>query len=142
MARPTSSDVPGCAGWPLTTTGQPAASAEAVSPPATENASGKLLAPNTATGPTGTERCRRSGRGSGVRSGSGVSTRTPCQPPSRTTEANSRSWPTVRAVSPATRPAGRPVSAVTRSASVEPSASMLAAMLSRNAARCSALVRR
>ena len=55
MARPTSSDVPGCAGWPLTTTGQPAASAEAVSPPATENASGKLLAPNTATGPTGTD---------------------------------------------------------------------------------------
>ena len=29
----------------------PAASADAVSPPATEKASGKLLAPNTATGP-------------------------------------------------------------------------------------------
>ena len=41
-------------GWPscaLTTTGQPAASADAVSPPATENANGKLLAANTATGP-------------------------------------------------------------------------------------------
>ena len=42
MARATSSEVPGCASWALTTTGQPAASAEAVSPPATENASGKL----------------------------------------------------------------------------------------------------
>lgn len=38
--------------WALNTTGQPAASAAAVSPPAVENASGKLLAPNTATGPT------------------------------------------------------------------------------------------
>ncbi len=33
-------DVPGWAGWALTTTGQPAARAEAVSPPATEKASG------------------------------------------------------------------------------------------------------
>ena len=32
------SPVPGCAEWPFTTTGQPAASAEAVSPPATEKA--------------------------------------------------------------------------------------------------------
>jgi hypothetical protein len=53
IAPATSSDVPGCAEWPLTTTGQPAASAEAVSPPATEKASGKLLAPNTVTGPAG-----------------------------------------------------------------------------------------
>ena len=51
MARPTSSEVPGWASCALTTTGQPAARADAVSPPATENASGKLLAPNTATGP-------------------------------------------------------------------------------------------
>ena len=49
---------------------QPAASAEAVSPPATEKASGKLLAPKTATGPSGTMAMRRSGRGSGARSGS------------------------------------------------------------------------
>ena len=47
------SDVPGCAGCPFTTTVHPAASAEAVSPPATEKASGKLLAPKTATGPMG-----------------------------------------------------------------------------------------
>jgi hypothetical protein len=52
-AWPTSSLVPGWALCALTTTGQPAASAEAVSPPATEKASGKLLAPNTATGPRG-----------------------------------------------------------------------------------------
>lgn len=54
------------AGWALcafTTTGQPAASADAVSPPGTEKASGKLLAPNTATGPSGTSIRRRSGRG-------------------------------------------------------------------------------
>jgi hypothetical protein len=49
--------------WALTTTGQPAARAEAVSPPATEKASGKFEAPNTATGPSGTLRRRRSGRG-------------------------------------------------------------------------------
>jgi hypothetical protein len=55
-AAPTSSLVPGWALCALTTTGHPAASAEAVSPPATEKASGKLLAPNTATGPSGTWR--------------------------------------------------------------------------------------
>lgn len=53
-ARATSSPVPGWAGWPFTTTGQPAARAAAVSPPATEKASGKFEAPNTATGPIAT----------------------------------------------------------------------------------------
>ena len=72
-SRATISPVPGCEGWPLTTTGQPAASADAVSPPAVENASGKLLAPNTATGPIGTSMRRTSGRGIGTASGSGVS---------------------------------------------------------------------
>jgi hypothetical protein len=43
-------------------TGAPAASADAVSPPATEKASGKLLAPNTATGPSGMFARRRSAR--------------------------------------------------------------------------------
>ena len=51
----------GWAGCALTTTGQPAARAEAVSPPGTEKANGKLLAPNTATGPSGTRTTRRSG---------------------------------------------------------------------------------
>src|SRR6185436_18225221 len=97
MARPTSSEVPGCAGCALTTTGQPAASAEAVSPPPTEKASGKLLAPNTATGPMAMLRRRRSERGSGLRSGIAGSIRTSSQLPSRTTEAKSLSWFTARA---------------------------------------------
>ena len=50
MAEAESSDVPGCAGCAFTTTGHPAAIAETVSPPATEKASGKFDAPNTATG--------------------------------------------------------------------------------------------
>ena len=54
-------------------TGHPAASALAVSPPAVEKASGKLLAPKTATGPMGTSMRRTSGRGIGLASGSGVS---------------------------------------------------------------------
>ena len=109
-ARATSTPVRGWAGWPLTTTGQPAASADAVSPPAVEKASGKLLAPKTATGPSGTIRCRRSGRGRGVRSGSAASSRTPRWSPRRTTPANSRSWPVVRPTSPEIRASGSPLS--------------------------------
>ena len=55
------SEVTGCASCALTTTGQPAASAEAVSPPATENANGKFDAANTATGPAGRLTRRTSG---------------------------------------------------------------------------------
>src|SRR5688572_12149678 len=73
IAAATNSQVPGCAGCALNTTGQPAASALTVSPPAVENAKGKLLAPNTATGPNGTCICRRSGLGAGTLSGSAVS---------------------------------------------------------------------
>jgi hypothetical protein len=65
----TSADVPAFDGCAFATTGQPAASADAVSPPATPNASGKFDAPNTATGPSGTIVRRRSGRG-GVAVGS------------------------------------------------------------------------
>ena len=65
MAWPTSSLVPGWALCALNTTGQPAARADAVSPPAVEKASGKLLAPNTATGPSGIWRWRMSARGIG-----------------------------------------------------------------------------
>ncbi len=49
--RRDSSGWPGCA---FTTTGQPTASADAVSPPATENANGKFDAAKFRTGPTGT----------------------------------------------------------------------------------------
>src|ERR1700735_4803589 len=58
---------PGCDGWALTTTGQPLASAEAVSPPSTLKANGKLLAPKISTGPSGSSQRRRAGRGGGVR---------------------------------------------------------------------------
>jgi hypothetical protein len=63
MEAASSADVPAFDGCAFATTGQPAASADAVSPPATPNASGKFEAPNTATGPTGTSVRRRSGRG-------------------------------------------------------------------------------
>ena len=43
----------GCDGCAFATTGLPAASAEAASPPATEKARGKLLAANIATTPSG-----------------------------------------------------------------------------------------
>src|SRR5437868_6052384 len=82
--------------------GHPTAKAEAVSPPATEKAKGKLLAPKTATGPIGINIRRISGRG-GVRSGSAASTRKSCQLPSRATWANIRSCAQVRARSPVKR---------------------------------------
>ncbi len=61
MIRAHSSDVPGATDDPSRSTGHPAASADAVSPPGTLNANGKLLAPKTATGPIGTSIRRRSG---------------------------------------------------------------------------------
>src|ERR1044072_795984 len=59
---PVRTDSSGCPGCALRTTGQPAASADAVSPPATLNANGKLLAANTSTGPIATFTRRMSGR--------------------------------------------------------------------------------
>src|SRR5690349_12858887 len=56
-------DVCACAGCAFTITGQPAAKAQAVSPPAVENAKGKLEEPNTATGPSGANIFRMSGFG-------------------------------------------------------------------------------
>src|SRR3990172_6914375 len=67
------SHVPGCAGCALNTAVDPAANAEAVSPPATENARGKLLAPNTPTGPNAFCMLLISGFGIGWRLGSAVS---------------------------------------------------------------------
>ncbi len=64
------SDSVGCPGWATSTTGQPAARADAVSPPATLKANGKLLAAHTATGPRGRIIRRRSGRGPIPQSGS------------------------------------------------------------------------
>ena len=106
-----SSDVAGCAGCAFTTTGHPAASADAVSPPATENANGKLLAANTATGPMGISMRRMSGFGSGLRSGRARSMRAFTHEPSRIWFANIRNWPAVRPRSAARRSGGSAVSA-------------------------------
>ncbi len=84
------SDSSGWPEWAFTMTGLPAAHAEAVSPPQTEKANGKLDAENTATGPTPTSRRRSSGRG-GVAAASASSTVSSRYEPSRTTEANRRS---------------------------------------------------
>ena len=107
-------------GGPLTTTGQPAAIAAAVSPPATEKASGKLEAPNTATGPSATRRWRRFARGSGSWSASGVASVTCAHSPRRSTSANRWSWPVVRPRSPARRARGSPLSAIAHSIRASP----------------------
>ena len=91
IAAATTSAVPGCAWCPLTTTGQPAAKADAVSPPAVEKASGKFDAPKTATGPIGRWIIRKSDRGKGVRSGRAASWRASRKSPSRICVANIRS---------------------------------------------------
>ena len=70
--RAVATEVCGCDSCALTTTGQPAASAEAVSPPATENAKGKFDAANTATGPTGRTIRRSPGTPCGRRAGDHV----------------------------------------------------------------------
>jgi hypothetical protein len=136
-AWPTSSAVPGCARCALTITGQPAARAEAVSPPATEKARGKLLEPNTTTGPSGISMRRRSGRGSGWRSGRagrcGRQPTNPRAPPARRAGAGRRCG----RVRPCRRAGGRPVSAWARWSRVSPSASISAAMVSRSLARVS-----
>ena len=63
IISPTIRETRGCPGLTLMTTAHPAASAAAVSPPATPNANGKLLAPNTPTTPSDVVFKRRSGRG-------------------------------------------------------------------------------
>ena len=134
-ARATSSEVPG---WPrcaFTSTGFPVAKALAVSPPATEKASGKLLEPKTMTGPSGTSIRRRSQRGSGWRSGNATSIRASTHEPSRAKAANIFSWVTVRPRSPVSRARGRPVSKCARCKRSSPSSSISAAMRSKKSAR-------
>ena len=72
MADATKVEVAKCPGCAFTITGQPAANALAVSPPAVEYAKGKLLAPKTTTGPKGCIISRMSGLG-GVLVGMAVS---------------------------------------------------------------------
>src|SRR5690606_41240261 len=111
IAMATNSPVPGCEGCPFTTTGQPLAKADAVSPPATENANGKLLAPKTPTAPKGFCIYRISDLGNGTLSGCAVSILASTQEPSRITVANNCNCVTVLLRSPITLPAGKPVSA-------------------------------
>ncbi len=134
-ARAASSDVPGWAGCAFTTTGQPAARAETVSPPATEKARGKFEAPKTATGPSGTSMRRRSGFGAGLRSGRARSIRASTHEPSSTRSANRRAWFTVRARSPSSRGRGSAVSARARSRRSSPRATSCSAIARRKAAR-------
>ena len=103
MAWANNSEVAGWLGWPLTITGQPAAHADAESPPATANANGKLLAEKTATGPIGNSIRRMSTRGAGWRSGWAGSMIASTYDPSRSRAANLRNWPVVRARSPVSR---------------------------------------
>ena len=84
----------------LTITGFPEAKAEAVSPPAVENAKGKLDAPNTAIGPKGTRHFLISDFGKGWRSGSAVSIEASTQNSSWATSANNLNCPKVLPVSP------------------------------------------
>lgn len=137
MALATISAVPAWAAWARTMTGQPAARALAVSPPATEKARGKFEAQKTATGPSGRRMERRSGLGMGERSGWAVSMRASTHEPSSMRSANMRSWPTVRPRSPWQRPSGRPVSAIIRGVISEPRVSIFSAMVRRKAARVS-----
>ena len=139
MAPATNSEVPGCAGCPLTITGFLAAKADAVSPPATEKARGKLLAPNTTTGPSGISMRRKSGRASGLRSGNAGSIRAFTKEPSWTTPANSRNWLTVRPRSPLRRSRPSPDSRLACAINSSPSPSISAAIASRNRATVSAL---
>ncbi len=87
----TATDSAGCELCALATTGQPAAIAAAVSPPATENANGKLDAPNIAIGPTGTSSRRTSASGPIGESWAGSMMISRCAP-SRITPAKNRSW--------------------------------------------------
>ena len=110
IAEATNSPVPACIGCDLTITGQPAAKAAAVSPPAVEYANGKLLAPKTTIGPRGINIFLKSGFGAGVLSGSAVSMLASTQEPSATKFAKFLSCPIVLPRSPFALPAGKPVS--------------------------------
>ena len=139
MVSPTRTESLGWAGWALATTGQPAARAEAVSPPATEKANGKFDAPNTATGPIGTMNLSSLGRGNGWRSGKASTTRRSVHFPSRTSLANIRSWPVVRPSSPVNRATGRFDSDDPKGTISDSRAASLSAISSKNPAMTSGL---
>ena len=110
IASATIADVRAWEGCPFTTTGQPEASAEAVSPPAVEYAKGKLLAPKTATVPIGTNILRKSTFGIGWRFRLAESIRASTHEPSSKRSANIFSWKIVLPLSPINLPSGKLVS--------------------------------
>ena len=112
----------------------PLASAEAVSPPATENANGKLLAPKIPTGPNAFCIDRISTFGIGWRSGSAVSILASTHEPSRNKLPKSFNCPIVRPRSPVILPAGKPDSAQHRSINESPNARISSAIASKKSA--------
>ena len=115
-------------------TGQPAAKAAALSPPAVAKAKGKLLAENTPTGPSGSNMRRISGRGSGWRSGRAVSMTASTQEPSRKRAEKARNWPVVRAISPVRRASPSAVSPSAAAMSASARDSISSAAVSRKSA--------
>ena len=99
-----------------------------MSPPAVENASGKLLAAKTTTGPIGTSIFRISGLGIGFRSISAISIEASNHDPSEIRFANILSCPTVLPLSPTIRALGRPDSAQHRSINSSPRFSISSAI--------------
>ena len=126
--------VAGWAGCALIRTGQPAARAEAVSPPGTENAKGKFELPKTATAPSATRIRRRSGSGP-MGESTGWSMVAATKAPSVTTSAKKRSWNAVRRSSPCRRGSPRAVSSFAMPTKFSASASSSSAMESNNSAR-------
>ena len=123
---------PGCA---LTTTEQPAARAEAVSPPSTENAKGKLLAENMATGPSGTRtRCMAGWPAGGPPATAGSSVKAKAAP-CCARPAKRRNWNAVRSNSPFNRGEPRPDSWSAKATKASRSDSMAVAKALSKAAR-------
>ena len=90
--------------------GHPAARADAASVPIVEYASGKLLAPKTATGPRGKSNFRKPGLGLGLRPGFARSIAGLRHDPSSTVAAKVRRVEVVRSSSLDRRSSGSPVS--------------------------------
>ena len=103
-----------CPPWILCRTAHPAARAEALSPPMTLKAKGKLEAPKTPTTPRGTLTRRMSGRGPIPQSGSAWSMTASRATPVRTSCANRSSWKALRLSSPRSRGSARWVSSAAR----------------------------
>ena len=134
MAEPTIALVPGWARWAFTITEFPPAKAEAVSPPAVENAKGKLLAAKTTTGPNGTRIRRISGLGTGSLSGWAVSMVASNQEPFSIKLANIWSCAIVRPRSPRILTLGNPDSAQHLVINLSPKAAISSAIAFKNSA--------